>query len=176
MKKYIVTVNGSKYEVVVEDADPNATYTPAAPAGPTEINPDDTPLDDVPQIPGANDNAPSATPRPAATPAPTASPAPAAPVDDDPDDDGAEPDGEVTIDEDETPLADLPEVDGEAAEPELTIDEEVLIDEDETPLANFTDCCALHFVLMLLALAVAVYYTYDRKKRQAREFEVRSEL
>lgn len=29
MKKYIVTVNGSKYEVVVEDADPNATYTPA---------------------------------------------------------------------------------------------------------------------------------------------------
>lgn len=35
MKKYIVTVNGSKYEVVVEDADPNATYTPAAaPAAP----------------------------------------------------------------------------------------------------------------------------------------------
>ena len=29
MKKYIVTVNGSKYEVVVEDADPNATYTAA---------------------------------------------------------------------------------------------------------------------------------------------------
>ena len=30
-KKYIVTVNGTSYEVVVEDADPNATYT-AAPA------------------------------------------------------------------------------------------------------------------------------------------------
>ena len=30
MKKYIVTVNGVKYEVVVENADPNATYTPAA--------------------------------------------------------------------------------------------------------------------------------------------------
>lgn len=29
MKKYIVTVNGTKYEVVVEDADPNATYAPA---------------------------------------------------------------------------------------------------------------------------------------------------
>lgn len=29
MKKYIVTVNGTKYEVVVEEADPNATYTPA---------------------------------------------------------------------------------------------------------------------------------------------------
>lgn len=26
-KKYIVTVNGTSYEVVVEDADPNATYT-----------------------------------------------------------------------------------------------------------------------------------------------------
>lgn len=28
-KKYIVTVNGTSYEVVVEDADPNATYTKA---------------------------------------------------------------------------------------------------------------------------------------------------
>ncbi len=30
MKKYIVTVNGTKYEVAVEEADPNATYVPAA--------------------------------------------------------------------------------------------------------------------------------------------------
>ncbi|MBQ3934983.1 MAG: biotin/lipoyl-binding protein [Clostridia bacterium] len=29
MKKYIVTVNGTKYEVAVEEADPNAVYTPA---------------------------------------------------------------------------------------------------------------------------------------------------
>jgi biotin carboxyl carrier protein len=29
MKKYIVTVDGEKYEVIVQDADPNATYTPA---------------------------------------------------------------------------------------------------------------------------------------------------
>lgn len=29
MKKYIITVNGTKYEVAVEEADPNATYTPA---------------------------------------------------------------------------------------------------------------------------------------------------
>ena len=28
-KKYIVTVNGTSYEVVVEDADPNASYTKA---------------------------------------------------------------------------------------------------------------------------------------------------
>ena len=32
-KKYIITVNGNKYEVVVEDANPNEVYTPkAAPA------------------------------------------------------------------------------------------------------------------------------------------------
>ncbi len=30
MKKYIITVNGTKYEVAVEEADPNATYVPAA--------------------------------------------------------------------------------------------------------------------------------------------------
>ena len=29
MKKYIVTINGTKYEVAVEEADPNAVYTPA---------------------------------------------------------------------------------------------------------------------------------------------------
>ena len=31
-KTYIVTVNGVNYEVVVEEADPNATYTPKAEA------------------------------------------------------------------------------------------------------------------------------------------------
>ena len=31
MKKYIITINGVKYEVAVEDADPNATYVPAEP-------------------------------------------------------------------------------------------------------------------------------------------------
>ncbi len=29
MKKYIITVNGTKYEVAVEEADSNATYVPA---------------------------------------------------------------------------------------------------------------------------------------------------
>ena len=52
MKKYIVTVNGTKYEVVVENADPNATYTPAA--------------------------APAAAPAPAVAPASAAAPAPVA--------------------------------------------------------------------------------------------------
>ena len=31
MKKYVVTVNGTKYEVTVEEADPNAVYAPAKP-------------------------------------------------------------------------------------------------------------------------------------------------
>lgn len=53
MKKYIVTVNGSKYEVVVEEAELGATYTPATPAAPAA---------------------------PAAAPAPAPAPAPAAPA------------------------------------------------------------------------------------------------
>lgn len=42
-KKYIITVNGNKYEVVVEDANPNEVYTPkaapapAAPAAPAPV-------------------------------------------------------------------------------------------------------------------------------------------
>lgn len=34
MKNYIVTVNGKKYQVAVEDAVPGKAYTPAAPAAP----------------------------------------------------------------------------------------------------------------------------------------------
>ncbi len=34
MKKYVVTVNGKKYEVVVEEAAAGASFTPAAPAAP----------------------------------------------------------------------------------------------------------------------------------------------
>lgn len=59
MKKYIVTVNGSKYEVVVEDADPNATYTPAAPAAPAP----------APATPAAPAPAPAAPAAPAPAPA-----------------------------------------------------------------------------------------------------------
>lgn len=63
--------------------------------------------------------------------------------------------------------------------------EETVITEDDTPLAAVPspmdtfvqhDCCILHFVLMLAALGVTVCYTHDRKKRQQRQFEVRSEL
>lgn len=59
-KKYIITVNGTKYEVVVEDANPNEVYAPKAAPAPVA-----TP-------------APAAAP--AAAPAPVAAPAPAAPA------------------------------------------------------------------------------------------------
>lgn len=36
MKKYVVTVNGKKYEVVVEEAAAGASFTPAAPAAKAE--------------------------------------------------------------------------------------------------------------------------------------------
>ncbi len=49
MKKYIVTVNGTKYEVVVEDADPNATYTPAAPKAPAAAPKTEAPKAEAPK-------------------------------------------------------------------------------------------------------------------------------
>lgn len=58
-KKYIITVNGTKYEVVVEDANPNVVYTPvAAPAAPA-----------TPVAAPAPAEAPAAAPAPAAVPA-----------------------------------------------------------------------------------------------------------
>lgn len=60
-KKYIITVNGTKYEVVVEDANPNEVYTPkAAPAAAP------VPVD-----------TPKAAPAPAVAPAPTPAAVPA---------------------------------------------------------------------------------------------------
>lgn len=64
-------------------------------------------------------------------------------------------------------------------EPVYTLTEEVIISEDDTPLGmgpTERECCVLHFILMLCALCVTGYYTYDRKKRQEREFEIRAVL
>ena len=56
----------------------------------------------------------------------------------------------------------------------LTEEAAVDIGGDEVPLsAPPRMCCALHFVLMLGALAVAVYYAHDRKARQERMYEMR---
>ena len=86
--------------------------------------------------------------------------------------------------EDTNPIATVEPGKAIAAAPAVTVPvyrltEETLILEDATPLGagpTERDCCVLHFILMLGALGVAVYYTYDRKKGQKREFELRSEL
>ena len=134
-----------------------------------------------------------AGPGPAAPAAPAGPAAPAAPADDAADD-------AVNIPDDETPLGEEPEELPEEEEPEeeleepeeveepedegpdYILNEEVVIGEDETPLAggpmafSTQECCILHFILMLCALGVTLYFTHDRKKRQEREFELRSEL
>ncbi len=72
----------------------------------------------------------------------------------------------------------------EAAGPEsedrtYTLTEEVVILDDGTPLGSApteAECCILHFLLMLCALGVTVYYVFDRKRHQTIEFELRSAL
>ncbi len=53
------------------------------------------------------------------------------------------------------------------------------IGESHIPLAdNLLDeyCCILHFLIMLAALLMLLWYTYDMKKRQRRIFELESVL
>ena len=53
------------------------------------------------------------------------------------------------------------------------------IDDNATPLApgaETHECCILHFLVLLLALGVEIYYTHDRKKRQKHIYELRSEI
>lgn len=67
----------------------------------------------------------------------------------------------------------------DAGDEQYTLSEEVVIQENDTPLAGGPterECCVMHFILMICALGVSVYYVCDRKKRQAREFELRAEL
>ena len=76
--------------------------------------------------------------------------------------------------------ADLVSSDGvSSTAPAYTLREEIVIMEGETPLAaspKENECCILHFLLMLCALGVAIYYTHDRKRRQQTEFELRAAL
>ena len=87
------------------------------------------------------------------------------------------PQDEVNIDDEGVPLASLPSQ-AAAAQQDYVVNEEAEIADNDTPLAGMTEvrCCILHFLIMVCALAVTVYYTHDRKRRQEQEFEVRSEL
>lgn len=111
-------------------------------------------------------------------PAPAA-PAPVVPADDG-DDDGGD---DAIIDENDTPLGGNPNngYDLNANGGNGTGSEAggVTIEDDDTPLAGGPleeDCCILHLLIMLVALAVAVYYTHNRKQHQARQFELRSRM
>ena len=75
-----------------------------------------------------------------------------------------------------TALADgEPAVAGDGVQYRLVEEDAALnIDMEQTPLSAPPQmCCALHFVLMLSALVVAIYFTHDRKVRQARIRELR---
>lgn len=61
----------------------------------------------------------------------------------------------------------------------LTEEASITLDEEAAPLGAGPAeemCCALHLVLLLCALGVTVFYTYDRKRRQVLQFQLRSEL
>lgn len=117
---------------------------------------------------------------PAAPVAPVAPAAPAPQAEDDP--------APVDIPENDVPLTPDPEVQEsepiEIAENDVplapsTEPEVETIDDNATPLAPGSEthkCCILHFVLLLLALCVELYYTHDRKKRQKHIYELRSEV
>lgn len=121
-----------------------------------------------------------ATPRPTATPRPPAIEQPTAteqPM--------STPRPTVQIVDNDTPLGELPDATA-TTRPAATArptaspsPKPVIITESETPLgagpAEQT-CCILHFLLILAAFLVAVFYTHERKREQAREFEHRSEL
>ena len=177
-----------------EGPDPDPDPDPDNPENPDPENPD-------PENPDPDDPDPDDPDDPPTPPAPVNPNQPGGPDDpdtpDDPGDgpndpgDGDEPDGptdpadgdeangpqdEADIDDNAVPLANLPQT---AEKPGYEVKEEADIAENDTPLGLLDDiqnCCILHFLIMLCALAVTVYYTHDRKRRQEREFEVRSEL
>ncbi len=141
-----------------ENPDPDDPDDPPAPPAPVDPNQPGGPDDpDTPDDPGDGDE-------------------PDGPNDPADGGEAGEPEGEADIDDNAVPLANLPQT---AEKPGYEVKEEADIAENDTPLGLLDDiqnCCILHFLIMLCALAVTVYYTHDRKRRQEREFEVRSEL
>lgn len=139
----------SNYEIVSETLGTlTVLAAPAAPVAPAAPAAPDAPA------PAAEDD-PTPAVAPETDPEPAPEPTPAA--EDEP----------VEIEENNVPLA-------PSTEPEVET-----IDDNATPLApgaETHECCILHFLLLLLALCVEIYYTHDRKKRQKHIYELRSEI
>ncbi len=66
-----------------------------------------------------------------------------------------------------------------AAQPEVGVEPLQQVDDGEVPLAagpHNHKCCILHFLIMLLALILELFYTKNMKKHQEKIFEARREI
>ncbi len=76
----------------------------------------------------------------------------------------------VQVPDEQVPLANI----------DVAKDELKEVPDEKVPLANMDldqhKCCILHFLIMLLALIVELFYTRSMKKRQARIFELREQI
>lgn len=66
-----------------------------------------------------------------------------------------------------------------AAQPEVGVEPLQQVDDGEVPLAagpHNHKCCILHFLIMLLALILELFYTKNMKKHQKKIFEARREI
>lgn len=139
------------------------TYSPITPVTPEPEQP--TPENPTPETPTPN---PGTTPVVPVTPVPvptafTPTPAPVTPA----------PAAVVPVADEEVPLA-VPEVTVDEADNTLT-----RVDDEAVPLAagpHEHKCCILHFLILLLALIVELFYTKSMKKHQKKIFEARREI
>ncbi len=144
------------------------TYVPEEPEDPTPEDP--APENPAPETPAPVDPTPTPGTVPVipVTPVPTTfTPAPApAPV-------TPAPAAVVPVADEEVPLA----------APEVTVDEAddtvTRVADEAVPLAagpHEHKCCILHFLILLLALIVELFYTKSMKKHQKKIFEARREI
>lgn len=186
---YPVRVTGT---AVVKDADGNdvtENFRVTLVNGTLTIDPAAEPADEepapaaaAPVVPGPGATPPAGPAAPAGLAGAAGAAAPGAVIDDGatplagPDagadaDADADAEGGLVIEDDDTPLAGGP-TDGQT--------DGTTIEDGETPLGLMDDvtedCCVLHLLLLLAALAVTVYYTHNRKQHQENQFEMRRQL
>ena len=156
--------------------EPSAEPTPAPTPAPTD-EPAPTPEPTQQPTPAPAPTQQPVVPQPAPTPRPAVPVVvrPTTPPTDpsDPTDPGEPP---------ETPAEPAPETDipdNDTPQDATPVTPGVTIEENETPLAGGIlgrECCILHLLIMLVALAVALYYTHNRKAHQEDQFDMRRKL
>ncbi|MCM1561091.1 MAG: InlB B-repeat-containing protein [Butyrivibrio sp.] len=174
---------------ITESREFKVTWSRVTPAATTDPTPDPTPTPDPDPTPD-----PTPTPDPDPTPAPAPEPVPPTPTPEETTapapvpggvvpgapagagaDDGAA--AVVAVSDEEVPLANIDLGDGDGEEP-VGVEELVGVEDEEVPLLfeDLHDCCILHFLEMLIATFLLVWYTHNSKKRQNRVFELREQL